>query len=193
MLTPHRRSSLMALIGMLVLLVLAPSPPTDPTLADPRRPKRTPQSSFTSTATPTSTSTPTPTSTSTPTPSATPTPTNTPTPPDTQPPTVTWLAPVGDRQVYAASHGTVQLEVRATDNVGVRQVNFNRWDPKINGYVQIRTVVTPPYKASVNVGDLNMGWNQVNADAVDTAGRSARALIWIDRFSQTWLPLMTHP
>ncbi len=201
MLTPHRRSSLMALIGMFVLLVLASNLPADPTLADPRRPKRTPKSSFTSTATPTSTSTPTPTATSTPTPtqtatpSATPTPRSTPTPPDTQPPTVTWIAPVGDRQVYAASHGTVELEVRATDNVGVRQVRFYRWDVIKGQYVLISTLTAPPYKTPLAVNTLNMGWNQVNAEAVDGAGNRnpEQKLIWIKRFSQTWLPLMTHP
>jgi formylglycine-generating enzyme required for sulfatase activity len=40
---------------------------------------------------------------------------------------------------------------------------------------------TAPYQASLNIGTLNMGWNQVNVVAYDSAGNWADSYIWVDR------------
>jgi len=109
--------------------------------------------------------------------------------PDTTPPTVTWVSPVGNGQVYQAASGTVGLEVSATDNgSGVNRVEFWRWDAVNNQRVDIGTDNSAPYRSSVNVSALNMGWNQVNADAFDNAGNWASEYIWIDRVPPPPLP-----
>ena len=101
---------------------------------------------------------------------------------DTTPPTVSWVAPVtSEGQRYDASAGTVTTEVSATDSSGIDQVRFSRWDAVYQQMVNIGTVFSPPYQASINVADLNMEWNEIDANVFDTAGNYTHTYFWIYR------------
>ena len=112
-------------------------------------------------------------------------PTSTPTStqiPDNTPPSVSWIDPVGDGQVYVVAGGVIQLVVNAGDASGIAQVNFNRWDAVNQVVVDLGTdPYGAPYTVNADVGTFNWGWNQVNADATDNAGNFTRAYIWINR------------
>jgi len=147
-----------------------------PTLTN--TPTRTP----THTSTPTRTGTHTPTRTSTPTPTFTATPTSTATQePDTEPPVVNWIAPVGNGQRYAVGDQVVQLEVSATDNVGVSRVQFYWWDSIQEQEVDIGVDYTAPYQTTLDCSRLNPGWNEIDAWAYDAAENRARQFVWLDR------------
>ncbi|MBI1877149.1 MAG: hypothetical protein HYR94_02760 [Chloroflexi bacterium] len=107
--------------------------------------------------------------------------------PDTQPPTVNWISPVANEQVYEAACGaTVGLEVSASDTCsGVNRVEFKRWDAVNNVWVDIGVDNSSPYRANLDVCTLNMEWNQVNADAFDNAENWATKYIWIYRTAPT--------
>jgi streptogramin lyase len=64
-------------------------------------------------------------------------------------------------------------------------VNFNRWDAVNLRLIEIYVDYSAPYTASLDVSTLNMGWNQVNADATDNAGNWTRKHIWLDRINPT--------
>lgn len=100
---------------------------------------------------------------------------------DNTPPNVNWTAPTTNGQVYTALNGVIQLAVTATDASGVRSVNFNRWDALNQQTIDLGTDLSAPYTASLDVGTLNMGWNEVIADATDNAGNVGRGFIWVNR------------
>ena len=138
---------------------------------------------------PTATPTHTPTSTPTPTPTRTPTRTSV---PDTEKPAVNWIAPVGNEQVYQVGDEVIQLEVSATDNVAVARVRFYRWDHPNQQYVEIANDYTVPYQMNLDCSTLNYGWNNIFANAYDTAGNeSDRKWIWLDRVIPTSTPTST--
>jgi hypothetical protein len=94
---------------------------------------------------------------------------------DTEPPTVSWVKPDGiirdgDREYYPATKGTIALEVAVSDNAGISSVTFERWDAVNSQLIELGTDTSAPYQASVEVNELNMEWNQINAVAEDTAG-----------------------
>jgi len=101
-------------------------------------------------------------------------------PSDTTPPSVYWILPVGDGQVYNVASGIVGLEVSATDaNPGVEVIDFERWDAVNNVWVYLGYDDAPPYQGSVDVNTLNPEWNQINANAYDGDGNWATKFIWI--------------
>ncbi|MBC7264718.1 MAG: peptidoglycan DD-metalloendopeptidase family protein [Chloroflexi bacterium] len=104
--------------------------------------------------------------------------------PDTEKPVVNWVAPVGNEQVYPVRDEVILLEVSATDNVAVSRVRFYRWDAVNPRFCEIGEDYTAPYQASLDCRTLNYGWNQVFAEAYDTAGNvSDWKWIWLDRAS----------
>jgi len=103
-------------------------------------------------------------------------------PADTEPPIVDWIAPVGNDEVYHVRDEVVQLEVSATDNVGVSRVWFYRWDAVNEQWVDIGEDVSSPYQMNLDSTTLNYEWNHVWAKAYDTAGiESERKGIWLYR------------
>jgi hypothetical protein len=100
---------------------------------------------------------------------------------DTEPPTVSWVKPVGNREIYPTARGTVELEVSVTDNADIRLVEFVRWDAVNSQFIRITTDSSPAYQASVEVNTLNRAWNQITAVAEDTAGNLTQASLLIYR------------
>lgn len=100
---------------------------------------------------------------------------------DTTLPTVNWIAPVGNQEVYYTSSGIVNLEVSATDDTSVALVDFWRWDAVNGNWVYLGEDNTPPYQATVDVSTLNMEWNQINAYAYDHANNWSTENIWLYR------------
>lgn len=111
---------------------------------------------------------------------------------DTTPPQVSWTSPVGNEQTLTVSSGVVSLQVNATGNYGITRVVFERWDVVNQRTVSIFEDTTLPYVTSINVADLNMAWNQINAIAIDNAGNATTQYIWIYR-GQTDAVITTPP
>lgn len=107
-------------------------------------------------------------------------------------PSVNWISPVGNDQVYYTGLKNVRLEVQAADNVDVARVHFYRWDANIDEFVDIKSVYAPPFRVYLNTRILNLGWNQIFARAYDSAGNiSLRQSIWIYRTTRVFLPVVS--
>ncbi|MCE7980711.1 MAG: PKD domain-containing protein [Caldilinea sp. CFX5] len=101
---------------------------------------------------------------------------------DTTPPTLTWLAPVDNGQVYQAGCGMlVPITVAATDAGGISRVEFWRWDAVNGAYLPLATDGTPPYETIIDVCTLNFDWNEIDAIAVDNVGNQTSGYIWLRR------------
>jgi hypothetical protein len=110
---------------------------------------------------------------------------------DTQPPSINWVAPVADQQVYSGycdSSPLVNLEVSVADyGSGLDRVEFWRWDAVNTMYVYIATdqfsnpTTNTNAAASIGICDLNTGWNEIIAYAYDKAGNWISRYIWINR------------
>jgi hypothetical protein len=98
---------------------------------------------------------------------------------DTEPPTVTWVSPVGNRDIHTASDGVVQLEVEVTDNVGVTQVLIERYDPVRERDFFLSSDWAAPYTASVDVDDLQPGYNYIQAVAYDAMMNTNYDYFWV--------------
>jgi hypothetical protein len=146
-----------------------------------------PPATATATATPKNPSDPTATATATATPAgngtATPTATATATAvPDITPPTLTWINPVADGEVYTVDGEAVQLEVSATDDTAVAEVQFHRWDAASASWVLIAAERSAPYRAALAADQLTTAWVQVVARAYDTSGNPSDLVhIWLRR------------
>ncbi|HRJ43991.1 MAG TPA: PA14 domain-containing protein, partial [Caldilineaceae bacterium] len=125
--------------------------------------------------------------TATPTPPATATPTP---PPDGEAPTISWIAPVADGQIYHVSGELVRLQVEATDNVSVSQVHFSRWDAVQEVVVDLVDRFSPPYQMDLDTSSLNYEWNEIRATAYDAVGNQRSATIWL--FRDTVAPTPTN-
>jgi hypothetical protein len=121
---------------------------------------------------------------------------------DTSPPDVNWQSPLGNGEIYFATSGQqIPLVITATDNIPISQVEFFWWDAKKGGtgaFVDIASLSHAPFRALVNVYDLNIGWNQVFARAYDAAGNvnsvgdsSHPGFIWIIRQEKVYIPLIS--
>jgi Bacterial Ig domain len=99
---------------------------------------------------------------------------------DTEPPTVHWLSPGEDGEVFDVGYEMVHLEVVATDNGTIEKVHFFRWDAQNEVFVDIAEVTEPPYAVEFHSSVLNYEWNQILARVYDSAGNvSERIFIWI--------------
>jgi hypothetical protein len=72
-----------------------------------------------------------------------------------------------------------------TDNAGIHLVEFVRWDAVNSQLIELTTVSSAPYQASVDVNTLNMKWNEILARVMDTAGNLAVESIFIYRLNPT--------
>ncbi len=97
-------------------------------------------------------------------------------------PTINWISPVGNGEIYEVYDQLVQLEANAADNHSMQQVRFFRWDAPMNRYVDIGIVDNSPYQWDLDTRSLNYGWNQIFVTARDGAGNlSLLQFIWIYR------------
>jgi hypothetical protein len=112
---------------------------------------------------------------------------------DTQPPQVTWNSPVADKGIQEVGEEIVRLEVAASDDSGVASVRFYRWDAINEVNVDIATLYASPYQWDLDTRMLNVGWNQINAQAYDTSGNySELGFIWLLKFGKIFLPVVSH-
>ena len=91
------------------------------------------------------------------------------------PPTVGWLKPVKDREVYRVATGVVEIELTAVDYSGtdIDYVHIYRWT-KLNGIeMDDQEDHSPPYQFSVDVSTLPMGRNIFDVFAVDNTGQES--------------------
>ena len=99
---------------------------------------------------------------------------------DTASPSLHWVSPVGDGQVYDVGNETVQLEVDASDNVGVSEVAFYRWDSVNSRGFVLGRVRSAPYRINFDTSILRPDWNQIDALTVDAAGNEVGSTIWLN-------------
>jgi hypothetical protein len=108
-------------------------------------------------------------------------------------PSVNWISPVGNGQIYYSGLKKVLLEVQATDNVSIDRVHFYRWDAKIDQYIDIATILTAPFRVNLDTRVLHPVWNQIFARAYDSAENvSSRQYIWINRTTTIFLPMVSY-
>jgi VCBS repeat-containing protein len=97
-------------------------------------------------------------------------------------PSINWISPVPNGEIYEALDQLVRLETEVTENYSIDQVTFYRWDAMMNAYVDIGVVKTSPYLWDLDIQTLNLKWNQIFARVSDGAGNiSPRQFIWIYR------------
>lgn len=110
-------------------------------------------------------------------------------------PSIKWISPVPNGEIYEALDLSVRLETEITENYSIDQVNFYRWDAIMNAYVDIGIVKKSPYQWDLDTRTLNYKWNQIFARVRDGAGNiSSRQFIWIykDLLNQIFLPTITR-
>lgn len=100
---------------------------------------------------------------------------------DGSPPIVSWVSPVGTGGTYETESGTISLEVTASDGSGINRVEFKRYDATSEMFVPIATDRAVPFTATLDVPDLNPGFNQVSVRVYDGAGDSTFTTIWVQR------------
>jgi hypothetical protein len=113
--------------------------------------------------------------------------------PSPQPPEVNWVSPVGNEGVHRVSTGSVALEATATDDGGIAEVIFARYDEPQDEWITIATDDSAPYTANLAVSDLNMGANWVTANGYDAAGNQGWQGIWIERIEPPPAVAITSP
>jgi hypothetical protein len=113
-------------------------------------------------------------------------PTSTPQIIDQEAPSVRWIAPVQAGGRYDLSAGAqVRLAAEASDNRGIGQVQFFRWDAVKNQYITIANLVQPPYQTDISASALNAEWNQVFVIASDQAGNTSDyPFIWLYKLGE---------
>ena len=103
-------------------------------------------------------------------------------PADTVPPTLSWVSPVShEGDTYTADSGIANLELSASDSSGIDHVHFSRWDAVNGRTVDVSTVYSSPYRATVDIATLNMEWNEIDAEVFDFYGNRASTYFWIYR------------
>ena len=103
---------------------------------------------------------------------------------DPTPPSVAWVLPVGNGQTYQVYHQPIQLEVNASDNVGITKVVFQR------DSIVIGTVTSPPYRLPFDTSVLPSGLNQINAIASDAANNLSSSYIFLNNIQMPTLTVL---
>ncbi len=103
---------------------------------------------------------------------------------DTTFPTISWIAPVSSGLTYYVGNQTVQLAVNATDNVGITQVVFSRWDSVNLVRVPIGTLTAPTilpstYTFSFDTSTLLPKYNEIDVKVFDATGNATQDYIWL--------------
>jgi hypothetical protein len=110
---------------------------------------------------------------------------------DQTPPSVEWITPAPSGEIYDVYENEVYLEVEASDNYQLNCIEFVHWDAEKKEFVQLGIDCEDEYGITINSNTLNIGWNQIFAQAVDEAGNlSEFKHIWLYRMALTYLPLV---
>ena len=113
--------------------------------------------------------------------------------PDLEKPTINWIAPVSNQDVYFVTDEIVVLEVEAFDNEGVDRVEFFRWDAPNLIYMELGIIESPPYRLELDTSTINLGWNQITARAIDLSNNTSdEVYIWLLKAGEIYLPLALH-
>jgi hypothetical protein len=102
---------------------------------------------------------------------------------------ISWVAPVGDRQIFQVADQSLQLEVAASSTVGISMVVFKRWDYVNLVRVEIGRVYSPPYILKFDTSALLPGDNEIDAFAYDAMDNFSYAYIFLYHYHQYFLPL----
>lgn len=109
------------------------------------------------------------------------------TPADTTPPSEAFTSPTTDTLTapcyYGAGYaGSVNLAVDASDNVAMSYVTFFRYDGASSSWVALTTLngSGPSYQMTLDCGTLPLGWNEIDAMAVDTSNNYTNQWIGLD-------------
>jgi hypothetical protein len=99
-------------------------------------------------------------------------------------PVISWIAPVSSGLTYYVGDQTIQLAVNATDNVGVTQVVFSRWDPVNLVRIPIGTLTSPTlppstYTFSFDTSTLLPKYNEIDVKVYDGTGNTTQDYIWL--------------
>jgi len=96
-------------------------------------------------------------------------------------PTIEWVKPVGDGEVYFVdSLSPILLEVASVGNEPISKVRFYRWVPSAGDWVTIGEDLTAPYQETIDPAELEFGWNEIRAFAF---GPVPTLPGWIQTFS----------
>jgi hypothetical protein len=94
-------------------------------------------------------------------------------------PVVSWIAPVTDMETYYVSNESLQLVVNPSDNVGITEVVFLRWDYINNVRVEIGRATSPPYSFTFDTSVLLPGYNEIDVKAYDATTNAIQKYIWL--------------
>ena len=112
---------------------------------------------------------------------------------DQVPPTLDWVTPVGTDGVFYVINGEIEMEVEVIDNFQANCVEFLQWDAIQLVFHNLGNVCQEPYSITVDGSTLNYAWNQIFAQASDTAGNlSDYETIWLYRWKPTYIPLISR-
>jgi len=111
---------------------------------------------------------------------------------DEEPPFISWVSPaIGEDNWIDIGNQIIPLEVEVVDNVEVAEVNFRRWEPSIREWVDIGSVSSAPFRFYLDTSTLNIGFNQVTAEAIDTTGNHSEVFIFLRRWGGlVYLPVV---
>ena len=111
---------------------------------------------------------------------------------DEEPPFISWVSPaIGEDNWIDIGTQIIPLEVEVVDNVEVAEVNFRRWEPSIQEWVDIGSVSSAPFRFYLDTSTLNIGFNQVTAEAIDTTGNHSEVYIFLRRWGGlVYLPVV---
>jgi uncharacterized repeat protein (TIGR01451 family) len=113
------------------------------------------------------------------------------TPIDSEKPTVSWVSPTVDGKGLYLDNSLVHLSVTATDNYGIARVRIYRWDKVGLRFIDIINLSKSPYELNLDSTSLYNGWNEIDAEAYDTAGNvSDHQFIFLFQKAFIYLPLV---
>jgi uncharacterized repeat protein (TIGR01451 family) len=109
---------------------------------------------------------------------------------DAQPPSITWVEPVTNDQVYPVVGQIVLLLAEVSDNFGVDHVVIRRWDYVNEIYRDLCSFTEPPYTCEFDTVVLDPRENFVYVYAYDIAGNWTRRAIILYRYMLNYLPVI---
>lgn len=112
--------------------------------------------------------------------------------PDDVPPTINWLNPKTVNKVSGACEAPVLLAVVASDNFGVDEVVFRRWDYENEIWILLLRDDTAPYQTTLDPAELLPSFNEIRATAIDLVGRTASESIFLQKVCRTHFPLVSR-
>jgi VCBS repeat-containing protein len=105
---------------------------------------------------------------------------------DNEPPIISWISPSIDEDTWIDVGTQIYpLEVKVLDNVEVALVNFRRWEPSAgtNGdWVYLGSVSSSPFRLDLDTSTINLGFNQITAEAYDSSNNFSESNIFLRRW-----------